>query len=191
MKTILAKWFFLKSLDDGTHSPRFVVNRLERSAKFAAWARSMTEVDQRLADDVDQAEATPSIQMHRRTMDALRENAFATNTNRPQRHLPRFAAVAFCVVVVAAGVLADRFVTSRPSDPITTAAGGGSFIDTMPTFDLRQRSDAILASYVHKPLDEEGRALVRDAQRVGEYLLNRLPLRSTIRPASYTPDPDD
>ena len=61
----------------------------------------------------------------------------------------------------------------------------------MPRFDLRQRSDAILASYVHKPLDEEGRALARDAQRVGEYLLVRLPLRSTIRPARYMPDPDD
>ena len=61
----------------------------------------------------------------------------------------------------------------------------------MPTFDLRQRSDAIFASYVQKPLDDEGRALARDAQRVGEYLLNRLPLRSTIRPASYTLDRDD
>ncbi len=191
MKTILAKWFFLKSLDEGTHSPRFVVNRLERSAKFAAWARSMTEVDQRLTDDVGRAEATPSRQMHRRTMDALHENAFATNTDRPQRRLPRFAAVAFCVVVVAAGVLANRFVTSKPSDLNPKAVKGGSFIDTMPTFDLRQRSDAILASYVHKPLDEEGRALAHDARRVGEYLLNRLPLRSTIRPASYTPDPND
>ena len=191
MKTILAKWFFLKSLDDGTHSPRFVVNRLERSAKFAAWARSMTEVDQRLTDDVNQAEVTPSRQMHRRTLTALHENAFTTNTDRPQRRLPPLAAAAFCVIVVAAGVLANRFVTSRPSDPILTAAGGGSFIDTVPTFDLRQRSEAILASYVHKPLDEEGRALAHDAQRVGEYLLNRLPLRSTIRPASYTPDRDD
>ncbi len=191
MKTILAKWFFLKSLDDGSHSPRFVANRLERSATFAAWARSMTEVHQRLADDVCQAEVTPSRQMHRRTMDALHENAFTINTDRPQRRLPRLAAVAFCAVVVAAGALANRFVTSRPSEPIPTAAGGGSFIDTMPRFDLRQRSDAILASYVHKPLDEEGRALARDAQRAGEYLLNRLPLRSTIRPASYTPDRDD
>ncbi len=191
MKTILAKWFFLKSLDDGTHSPRFVVNRLERSAKFAAWARSMTEVDQRLTDDVGRAETTPSRQMHRRTMDALHENAFTTNTDRPPRRLPRFAAVAFCVVVVAAGVLANRFVASRPSDLNPKAVKGGSFIDTMPTFDLRQRSDAILASYVHKPLDEEGRALAHDARRVGEYLLNRLPLRSTIRPASYTPDPND
>ena len=188
MKTIIAKWFFLKSLDDGTHSPRFVVNRLERSANFAAWAHSMTEVDQRLADDVGQAQVTPSRHMHRRTMDALHENAFTTNTDRPQRRLPRFAAAAFCVVVVAAGVLANRFVTSRPSDLIPKIAGSGSFIDTMPRFDLRQRSDAILASYVHKPLDEEGRALAHDAQRVGEYLLNRLPLRSTIRPARYTPD---
>ncbi len=190
MRTVLAKWFFLKSLDDGTHSPRFVADRLERSAKFAAWARSMTEVDQRLADDVNQAEVAPSRQMYRRTMDALHENAFTTNTDRPQRRLPWFAAAAFCVVVVAAGVLADRFVTSTPSDPIATADGGGSFIDTMPTFDLRQRSDAIFASYVHKPLDEEGRALARDAQRAGEYLLNRLPLRSTIRPASYTNVPE-
>ncbi len=95
MKTILAKWFFLKSLDDGSHSPRFVVNRLERSAKFAAWARSMTEVDQRLADDVGQAEVAPSRQMHRRTMDALHENAFTTSTDRPQRRLPRFASAAF------------------------------------------------------------------------------------------------
>ena len=190
MKTILAKWFFLKSLDDGTHSPRFVVNRLERSAKFAAWARSMTAVDQRLADGVGRAEIAPSRHMHRRTMDALHENAFTTETDRPQRRLPRFAAVAFCVVVVAAGLLANRFVTSTPSDPIATAGNGGSFIDTMPTFDLRQRSDAIFASYVHKPLDEEGRALARDAQRVGEYLLNRLPLRSTIRRASYIPDPE-
>ena len=191
MKTIIAKWFFLKSLDDGTHSPRFVVNRLERSANFAAWAHSMTEVDQRLADDVGQAQVTPSRHMHRRTMDALHENAFTTNTDRPQRRLPRFAAAAFCVVVVAAGVLANRFVTSRPSDLIPKIAGGGSFIDTMPRFDLRQRSDEILASYVHKPLDEEGRALAHDAQRIGEYLLNRLPLRSTIRPASYTLDRDD
>ncbi len=192
MRIILAKWFFLKSLDDGTRSPRFVVSRLERSAKFAAWARSMTEVDQRLADDVGQAEVTPSRQMHRRTMDALHENAFTTNTDRSQRRLPRFAAVAFCVVVVAAGVLANRFVTStRPSDPNIVAVPRGSFIDTMPTFDLRQRSDAIFASYVHKPLDDEGRALARDAQRAGEYLLNRLPLRSTIRPASYTSDPDN
>lgn len=191
MKTILAKWFFLKSLDDGTHSPRFVVNQLERSAKFAAWARSMTEVDQRLADDVNQAEVTPSRQMHRRTLTALHDNAFTTNTDRPQRRLPPLAAAAFCVIVVAAGVLANRFVTSRPSDPSLKAAGGGSFIDTVPTFDLRQRSEAILASYVHKPLDEEGRALAHDAQRVGEYLLNRLPLRSTIRPARYTPDRDD
>ena len=190
MKTILAKWFFLKSLDDGTHSPRFVVKRLERSAKFAAWARSMTEIDQRLADDVGQVQVTPSRQMHRRTLTALHENAFTTNTDRPQRRLPPLAAAAFCVIVVAAGVLANRFVTSRPSDPITTAVRGGSFIDTMPTFDLRQRSDAILASYVHKPLDEEGRALARDAQRAGEYLLNRLPLRSAIRPARYTPDPE-
>ncbi len=191
MKTIIAKWFFLKSLDDGTHSPRFVVNRLERSAKFAAWAHSMTEVDQRLAEDVGQAQVTPSRQMHRRTMDALHENAFTTNTDRPQRRLPRLAAAAFCVVVVAAGVLANRFVTSRPSDPIPKIAGGGSFIDTMPTFDLRRRSDAILTSYVHKPLDEEGRALAHDAQRAGEYLLNRLPLRPIIRPARYTPDRDD
>lgn len=190
MRTMLAKWFFLKSLDDGTHSPRFVADRLERSAKFAAWARSMTEVDQRLADDVNQAEVAPSRQMYRRTMDALHENAFTINTDRPQRRLPRFAAAAFCVVVVAAGLLANRFVTSTPSDPVATADGGGSFIDTMPTFDLRQRSDAILASYVHKPLDEEGRALAHDAQRVGEYLLNRLPLRGTVRPARYTPDLD-
>ena len=190
MKTIFAKWFFLKSLDDGTHSPRFVVKRLERSAKFAAWARSMTEVDQRLADDVGQAQVTPSRHMHRRTMDALHENAFTTNTDRPQRLLPRFAAVAFCVVVVAAGVLANRFVTSRPSDPVPNIATVESFIPNVPTFDLRQRSDAVLASYVHKPLDEEGRALAHDAQLAGEYLLNRLPLRSTIRPASYTPDPE-
>ncbi len=191
MRTILAKWFFLKSLDDSTHSPRFVVNRLERSAKFAAWARSMTEVDQRLADDVNQAEVAPSRHLHRRTMDALHENAFTTNTDRPQRRLPRFAAVAFCVVVVAAGVLANRFVTSTmPSDPIPKIATVGSFIPNVPTFDLRQRSDAVLASYVYKPLDEEGRALAHDARRAGEYLLNRLPLRSTIRPASYTPDPE-
>ena len=190
MKTIIAKWFFLKSLDDGTHSPRFVVKRLERSAKFAAWARSMTEIDQRLADDVSQAEVRPSRQLHRRTMDALHENAFTTTTDRPQRRLPRFAAAAFCVVVVAAGVLANRFVTSRASDPITPDVPSGSFIDTMPTFDLRQRSDAIFASYVHKPLDDEGRALAHDVQRAGEYLLNRLPLRSTIRPARYTPDRD-
>ena len=190
MRTMLAKWFFLKSLDDGTHSPRFVADRLERSAKFAAWARSMTEVDQRLADDVGQADIAPSRQSHRRTMDALYKNAFTINTDRPQRRLPRLAAAAFCVVVVAAGLLANRFVTSTPSDPIATAGHGGSFIDTMATFDLRQRSDAILASYVHKPLDKEGRALARDAQRVGEYLLNRLPLRSTVRPVSYIPDPE-
>ena len=190
MRTMLAKWFFLKSLDDGTHSPRFVVNRLERSAKFAVWARSMAEVDQCLADDVNQAEVAPSRQMYRRTMDALHENAFTINTDPPPRRLPRFAAAAFCVVVVAVGLLANRFVTSLPSDPIATAGDGGSFIDTMPTFDLRQRSDAILASYVHKPLDDEGRALAHDAQRVGEYLLNRLPLRSTVRPARYTPDPE-
>ncbi len=191
MRTMLAKWFFLKSIDDGSHSPRFVANRIERCAKFAAWTRSMAEVDQRLTDDVGQAEVTPSRQMHRRTMDALHENAFATNADRSQRRLPRFAAVALCVVIVAAGVLADRFVTStRPSDHIAVAIPRGSFIDTMPTFHLRQRSDAIFASYVHKPLDDEGRALARDAQRVGEYLLNRLPLRSTIRPASYTPDPE-
>ena len=104
MKTILAKWFFLKSLDDGSHSPRFVVNQLERSAKFAAWARSMTEVDQRLANDASQAQVTPSRQMHRRTMDALYENAFTTNTDRPQRHLPRLAAAVLCVVVIAVGV---------------------------------------------------------------------------------------
>lgn len=191
MKTIIAKWFFLKSLDDGTHSPRFVVSRLERSAKFAAWARSMTEVDQRLADDVGQAQVTPSRHMHRRTMDALHENAFiTTHADRPQRRLPRLAAVAFCVVVVAAGVLANRFVTSKQSDPIPKIATVGSFIPNVPTFDLRQRSDAVLASYVHNPLDEEGRALARDAQRAGEYLLNRLPLRPLIRPASYTPDPE-
>lgn len=190
MRTMLAKWFFLKSLDDGTHSPRFVANRLERSAKFAAWTRSMAEIDQRLTDDVGQADVAPSRQSHRRTMDALHKNAFTTNTDRPQRRLPRFAAAAFCVVVVAAGVLANRFVTSRPSDLIPTADGVGSFIDTMPTFDLRQRSDAIFASYVHKPLADEGRALAHDAQRAGEYLLNRLPLRSTVRPASYTADPE-
>lgn len=191
MRTILAKWFFLKSLDDGTHSPRFVVNQLERSATFAAWARSMTDVDQRLADDVNQADVAPTRQMHQRTMNALHQNAFTTNTDRPQRRIPRFAAVAFGVVVVAAGVLANRFVTStRPIDPITKTVRGGSFIDTMPTFDLRQRSGAIFASFVHKPLDEEGRALARDAQRAGEYLLNRLPLRSTIRPARYTPEPE-
>ena len=190
MRTMLAKWFFLKSLDDGTHSPRFVADRLERSAKFATWTRSMASIDQRLTDDVGQADVSPSSRMYRRTMDALHQNAFTINTDRPQRRLPRLAAAAFCVVVVAAGLLANRFVTSTPSDPVATADGGGSFIDTMPTFDLRQRSDAILASYVHKPLDEEGRALAHDAQRVGEYLLNRLPLRGTVRPARYTPDPD-
>ncbi len=190
MRTMLAKWFFLKSLDDGTHSPRFVANRLERSAKFAAWTRSMAEVDQRLADDVSQAEAAPSRRLHRRTMDALHENAFIINTDQPHRRLPRVAAAAFCVVVVAAGLLADRFVASRPSDLIPRTVRGGSFIDTMPTFDLRQRSDAIFASYIHKPLNDEGRALAHDAQRAGEYLLNRLPLRSTIRPASYTNVPE-
>ena len=59
MKTIIAKWFFLKSLDDGTHSPRFVVNRLERPANFAAWAHSITEFDQRLAYAAEQARAKP------------------------------------------------------------------------------------------------------------------------------------
>ena len=190
MRTMLAKWFYSRALDDDKHSPRFVANRIERCAKFAAWTRSMTEVDQQLADDVNHAEAAPSRQLHRRTMDALHENAFATSTDRAQRRSPWFAAAAFCVVVVAAGVLANRFVTSRPSGPTPTVAKGGSFIDTMPAFDLRQRSDAILASYVQRPLDEEGRALARDAQRAGQYLLNQLPLRPTIRPASYTPDPE-
>lgn len=191
MRTMLAKWFFLKSLDDGSHSPRFVADRLERCPRFAMWTRSMAEVDQRLAGDVNQAEVAPSRQLHRRTMDSLHENAFiTTNTDRPQRHLPRFAAVAFCVVVVAASLLANSFITSTPKHQMQTASTSESIFDMVPSFDFQQQRDAIFASYIHNPLNDEGRALARDAQRAGEYLLNQLPLRPTIRPASYTPDPD-
>ncbi len=188
MRTMLAKWFFLKSLDDGSHSPRFVANRLERSAKFAAWARSMTEVDQGLADDVNQAEVAPSRRLHQGTMDALHENAFTTNTDRPQRRLPRFATAALCVVVVAASLLASWLITSTSNDRMEIATTRESIFESVPTFDFQQQRDAILTSYVHKPLNDEGRALARDAQRAGQYLLNRLPLGPIIRPASYTPD---
>ena len=190
MRTMLAKWFFLKSVDDGNHSPRFVVNRLECCAKFAAWTRSMTAIDQRLAEDVSQAEVTPSRQMHRRTMDALHENAFTTNTDRPQRRLPRFAAASFCLVVVAASLLASSLISSRSNDRMQTESTPESIFEAVPRFDFQRQRDAIFASYVQEPLNDEARALARDAQRAGEYLLNRLPLRSTIRPASYTPDPE-
>ncbi len=188
MRTMLAKWFFLKSVDDGKHSPRFVGNRIERCAKFAAWSRSMTAIDQRLAEDVIQAEVTPSRQMHQRTMDALHEHAFTTNTDRSQRRLPRFAAAAFCMIVVAASLLASSLITSTSNDSMGFATAPESIFGTVPTFDFQQQRDAILISYVQRPLDEEGRAIAHDAQRVGEYLLNRLPRRSIIRPASYTPD---
>ena len=191
MRTMLAKWFFLRSLDDGTRAPRFVANRIKHSPGFAAWTRSAAAVDQQLTDDVSQATATPSRQMHQRTMDALHEHAFTTSTDQPQRRLPRFATAAFCVVVVAASLLAGSFITSRPNDRMPIVTTRESIFQTVQTFDFQQQRDAIFASYVHKPLDDEGRALARDAQRVGEYLLNQLPLRPIIRPASYTPDPDE
>ena len=190
MRTMLAKWFFLKSVDDGNHSPRFVVNRLERCAKFAAWTRSMMAIDQRLAEDVSQAEVGPSRQMHRRTMDALHENAFTTSTDRSQRGIPRFAAAAFCVVVVAASLLASSLIKSTSNDQMELATAPDSIFRTVPRIDFQQQGDAMFASYVQRPLDEERRALARDAQRVGEYLLNRLPQRPIVRPASYTPDQD-
>lgn len=189
MKSIFAKWFFSRAIDEEKASSRFVKNHFEKSDSFRKWAKDMASVDEQLKIGVSSANHKPSPRLLKRTMDALHENAFTKDeVSRGYFLMTRlFVTVAFCAVLIISTVVAINIINQ---EPVNNHAGVMPLIDNLQNTQLKDQSRAFMVSYMDQPLLREGKALIEETQRAGERLWQRFPLKPQIIPASYKPEDD-
>ena len=186
MKSIFAKWFFSKAIDEDKASTRFVKNYFEKSVPFRKWAKDMATVDEQLKASVSEANYKPSPELHQRTMDALHENAF-TKDEVSYSHFflsKPFAAFAFSAILLICAIVFTNINKQPPADQNSWQ------ISILKPAQLKDQSRALMVSYMDEPLLREGQALIEETQRAGERLWERFPLKPQIIPASYTPEED-
>ena len=189
MKSIFAKWFFSKAIDEDEASARFVKNHFEKSQSFRKWAQNMATVDEQLKASVSEANHKPSPKLHQRTMDALHDNAFTKDEVSYSRFFLNkpFAAFALSAILLVSTVIV---VNLNKQPPAIQQAGVLTIIDNLRNTQLKDQSRAFMVSYMDQPLLYEGQALIEETQRAGERLWERFPLKPQIIPASYTPKED-
>lgn len=187
MKSVFAKWFFSKAIDEDKASKRFVKNHFEKSQSFRKWAQNMATVDEQLKAGVNEANHEPTSKLHQRTMDALHENAFTKDEisyshyflNRP------FAAFAFSAILLICAFVFVNLNKEIPSKPSSWQ------VNIPQPAQLQDQSRAFMVSYMDQPLLREGQAIIEETQRAGERLWERFPLKPQIIPASYTREKKD
>lgn len=186
MKSIFAKWFFSKAIDEEKASERFVKNHFEKSQSFRKWAQNVATVDEQLKASVSEANHKPSPELHQRTMDALHQNAFTKDETTRSFFLTArpIAAAAFCALLVITAVVIMN--NSKP----TPIKQDDWQVSILKPAQIKDQSRAIMVSYMDEPLLREGQALLEETQRAGERLWERFPLKPQIIPASYTPEED-
>lgn len=187
MKTIFAKWFFSKAIDDDKASAKFAKDHFEKSQAFRKWAKDIATVDEQLKTSVNEADHKPSQKLHQRTMDALHENAFTRDESTRGYFLAArpFAVAAFCVILIISTIVAINITSQRP-----TTQGDWQVSIPQPA-QIKEQSRTFMVSYMDQPLIREGKAIVEETQRAGERLWERFPLKPQIIPASYTREKKD
>lgn len=189
MKTVFAKWFFSKAIDEDKASAKFAKNHFEKSQSFRKWAKEIATVDEQLKASVSEANHKPSPKLHQRTMDALHENAFTIDeTSRGYFFLTRpFATASICAVLI---ISTFAIINLSKQNQVKHQSEIPTIVTKWNNGELRDQSRALMVSYMYQPLIREGQALLAETQRAGERLWERFPLKPQIIPASYTPEKD-
>lgn len=189
MKSLFAKWFFSKAIDEDKASAKFAKDHFEKSQSFRKWAQNIAAVDEQLKASVSDANYKPSQKLHQRTMDALHENAFAKDEVSQSYFLTAkpFAVFTLSVILLICAIVV---VKMNKQNPVHQQAGVLPLIDDLRNTQLKDQSRTFMVSYMDEPLIREGQALLAETQRAGERLWERFPLNPRIIPASYTPEKD-